>query len=292
MKDSCGVSEVSPGMESNKGEHSNPNELYGPWMQVVNRRRMNANLTGNTGMLNKNSKLPTNTGSRFAALDEMNEDFVNMEAVNHSIDHTDIGAGTTKQGSKGLVSDRVGLVTHKDQQISKDNLTMEEAGGGVKLLRRADKGVGGFGSTSKVHTEAPSVAARGKVVEVPTGLSAARHKAVNVVDRDGGSATQGTKGRMLPASIIGLQSRRGSKMHIGIQGGVKNGNKTRKNDQGVNQPALRDRFLPLLRDLDEAAISEAVWFRDTGGTDRVTLSEVDWHQNSAFEQPSDTNMQV
>ncbi|KAK8700342.1 hypothetical protein V6N13_018741 [Hibiscus sabdariffa] len=212
--------------------------------------------------MNKSSQPTPHMGLRFEALNEMNEDFIDTETAGLLIEHTE---GVTKQG---------------------------EVGGGVQLLRRVDKGGDRAGSTSKECAEILSVAAKGKVVEVPSILPAARHTVVNVVDGDGGRVTHGTKGRVLPASIRGLQSHGGSKVQIGNQGGAKIGNKTRKKDKGVKQPALRDRLSPLMRDLDEAVVAAAERARDTGGTDNASNSEVEWLPNSTFEQPSDTDMQV
>ncbi|KAL4272914.1 hypothetical protein GQ457_13G010250 [Hibiscus cannabinus] len=65
MKESCGVPVVAVNTHDNSAAQRNPQELYGPWMQVVNRKRRNVSIANALGVLSRGSK-PTNIeGSRF-----------------------------------------------------------------------------------------------------------------------------------------------------------------------------------------------------------------------------------
>ncbi|KAK8671987.1 hypothetical protein V6N13_110365 [Hibiscus sabdariffa] len=96
-----------------------------------------------------------------------------------------------------------------------------EASGVVegRSLRTINVIDGGLVSVGKERAEVLNVAAKGKVIAVASELPAGKHKAVMVVDADGGRVTKSTKGRVRPVSIRGEKLRNGSKLQLGVQGG-------------------------------------------------------------------------
>ncbi|KAL4383739.1 hypothetical protein GQ457_15G013700 [Hibiscus cannabinus] len=69
-KEVCGTSESSTVHEVNSSESRNPTELYGPWMQVVNKRRRNVSLQRSPQIDIGSSRETVTLGSRFATLAE------------------------------------------------------------------------------------------------------------------------------------------------------------------------------------------------------------------------------
>ncbi|KAK8686736.1 hypothetical protein V6N13_125756 [Hibiscus sabdariffa] len=70
VEESCGVVEPTLAEKRNLVKKRDPAELYGPWMQVVNRRRRNGNIQNNLGVKSGQSKSKDDTGSRFSVLGE------------------------------------------------------------------------------------------------------------------------------------------------------------------------------------------------------------------------------
>ncbi|KAK8605028.1 hypothetical protein V6N13_082487 [Hibiscus sabdariffa] len=69
-KESCGVEAPTKHGEGVEAEQRDPEELYGPWMQVVNRRRRNGIHQISTGIKGGSGKAKEVMGSRFTALAE------------------------------------------------------------------------------------------------------------------------------------------------------------------------------------------------------------------------------
>ncbi|KAK8612075.1 hypothetical protein V6N13_132108 [Hibiscus sabdariffa] len=107
----------------------------------------------------------------------------------------------------------------------------------------------------------------------------------------GAEGTEGAKGRILPASIRGTLQHTGSKAQVGMKNGVKAGQKARNGDPRLKQNTMSNHLAPLLRDLEFAAASNAGRnLNDNIETDG-SVSNVDWHPNLVFEQPSTSDMQ-
>ncbi|KAK8625823.1 hypothetical protein V6N13_056980 [Hibiscus sabdariffa] len=75
VEETCGVPETASADGEKASEPRNPEDLYGPWMQVTNRRRRNVNLHGAVGRNSGVTKNKEVLGSRFQLLasDSMDE---------------------------------------------------------------------------------------------------------------------------------------------------------------------------------------------------------------------------
>ncbi|KAL4290816.1 hypothetical protein GQ457_14G003450 [Hibiscus cannabinus] len=72
----CGVTETATTWAERVSESRKPDDLHGPWMQVTNRRRRNANVHGVVGRVSGASTIKEGMGSRFQLLayDTMEKD--------------------------------------------------------------------------------------------------------------------------------------------------------------------------------------------------------------------------
>ncbi|KAK8686323.1 hypothetical protein V6N13_125348 [Hibiscus sabdariffa] len=79
MKESCGSQEIAMDNVSNEVGQRNPTELYGPWMQVVNKMRRNTPNPTSARVVDRNIRDPERSGSRFAALAGEHESIIEVE---------------------------------------------------------------------------------------------------------------------------------------------------------------------------------------------------------------------
>ncbi|KAL4368982.1 hypothetical protein GQ457_05G017200 [Hibiscus cannabinus] len=85
MKEMCGVSEIAMERENNFTEQRNPQELYGPWMQVVNRRRRNVSNVTNRETPGRGVRLVATLGSRYDILADEPETVTEREDAPMSV---------------------------------------------------------------------------------------------------------------------------------------------------------------------------------------------------------------
>ncbi|KAK8624185.1 hypothetical protein V6N13_065538 [Hibiscus sabdariffa] len=133
----------------------------------------------------------------------------------------------------------------------------------MESSKRLDRIVRGSSSVGGECTEVLNVAAKGKVIVASSGLSADKHRAMTMVDSDGGCA---------------------------IQGRTRTSHKARKSDYGMKQNVFTDRLSPLMRDLDSTVRQESERVQHTNTTADMSVNDVDWHPNLAFKHPSVTDM--
>ncbi|KAL4348355.1 hypothetical protein GQ457_17G006980 [Hibiscus cannabinus] len=257
MKESCGVPVVAVNTDDNSAAQRNPQELYGPWMQVVNRKRRNVSIANNSGFRSRGSK-PTNIeGSRFEILSQEPENV--FERADGSLN-----AGVLDREVEGaIMGSREGRA--KDgKEAPKDNRFNVAGSSKGSTVDSVKPAVGGSDSVGAINVELPTVAARGKVVAVDSMLLAGRHSTVRVVNDDGGRATKS---------------------------GIASNNKTRKGDAGVDHNTVADHLAPLVRELDKAAATENLRVQNPLDTSAMDTRDVDWCSNSVFEQLGDMGMQ-
>ncbi|KAK8634216.1 hypothetical protein V6N13_015044 [Hibiscus sabdariffa] len=178
----------------------------------------------------------------------------------------------------------------RKQQIPRNNGSVSYGGVKMKASGKASRTGGESESVGGDRMEVMNVAARGKIVVAPFGLHAGKHKVVTLMEYDGRRALQGTKGRVLPASIRGLQPKPGVKLQVGGPGGAKHSPKPRKNDHGVVHNSITDCLSLLLRELDSATASEVERLKQSHAASAMSVNGLAWRPNLAFEQQSETDM--
>ncbi|KAK8690636.1 hypothetical protein V6N13_074167 [Hibiscus sabdariffa] len=121
VEETCGVTETALVDGEKVSEPRNPEDLYGPWMQVTNRRRRNVNLHGAVG---RNSGVTRNKkvmGSRFESLSsdimDVNEEITELQPLGDVSGRRDV----LRKGS---------LATTECEQGTQDIV------GSVEVLRR------------------------------------------------------------------------------------------------------------------------------------------------------------
>ncbi|KAL4282241.1 hypothetical protein GQ457_03G010920 [Hibiscus cannabinus] len=291
MKESCGVSVVAVNTHDNSDTQRNPKELYGPWMQVVNRKRKIVPSASNTVIPSRGPRSMTIEGSRFEVLSQEQENVV--ERVNGSLnagildrevadvvmDSREVNdtAGRVLDVGKRIENVQREYVAPKVTKVNVAGTSTERTVVSVKLVVCVSVSVG-------ARTVAlPTVAARVKVVAVDSTLHVGRHSAVRVVNDDG-RAPKSTKERILPASIRGSKARVGSKVRLGVPCGTVSTHKTRKEDTGVAHSTVADHLTPLVRELDKAAATEKLRVPSPRASTAMDTRDVNWCSNSAFEQ--------
>ncbi|KAK8649328.1 hypothetical protein V6N13_130058 [Hibiscus sabdariffa] len=100
MKESCGVPVVAANKEDNSMAQRNPQELYGPWMQVVNRKRRNVSTMNNSGLPSRGAKPMNIEGSRFDILSQEPENALDLADASLSTGVLEREVEVTVMGSK------------------------------------------------------------------------------------------------------------------------------------------------------------------------------------------------
>ncbi|KAK8610959.1 hypothetical protein V6N13_131026 [Hibiscus sabdariffa] len=218
--ESCGDPVVAVNTDASSAAQRNPQELYGPWMQVVNRKRRNVSIANNSRFLSRGSK-PTNIeGSRFEILSQKPENVfkradgsLNAGVLDREVEGAIMSSreGRAMDGKDVNVGKRIEIL-QRENVAPKDNRFNVAGSSKGRMVDSVKPAVGGSDSVGAINVELPTVAARGKVVSVDSMLPAARHSVIRVENDDGDRAIKSTKGRILPASIRGSQARSGTKV--------------------------------------------------------------------------------
>ncbi|KAL4352985.1 hypothetical protein GQ457_06G016350 [Hibiscus cannabinus] len=307
MKESCGIPEVVMDTVHNEVEQRNLMELYGPWMQVVNKRRRNSSNPSTSRVVDRNTRNTERLGSRFVALAEEHDSIIEVED-----DLVRVAATDTEVVNQGvrprIVQEKLGVTNLGNNVwivLQPNKLTVGSAGhkssNGAESVDGLITANGGSVSMSNGQLEELTVAAKGKVVVAVSELSNDKHKAVVVVDGDGGHMNTRAKGRVLPASIRGSKVKAGNKLKLGTHsgnnlklgaqsGGMKDP-KSRKNGGARQRTTVVDRLSPLVRELDDAALTETLRLNQPRNESDMEALGLQWRSNSVFEQLSETDMQ-
>ncbi|KAL4320218.1 hypothetical protein GQ457_18G015180 [Hibiscus cannabinus] len=275
-KELCGVPEPDLAGKDKLIEQRDPKELYGPWMQVANRRRRTSTTKNSPGAEDGQGNLRDGTGSRFSVLSE--ERGLAEESL-------EVGKEDENRDIRVLAKEKVVLQTSAASVIP---IVPESQGATMDRPRssQGDKVDGGLvlrevvagSSSTAVHSMArhnqvvvvTDVASIGTLVKEPSTLNSDKHDVVRVDSMGEGRETRQSKGRVLPATVRGLATG-GSKSHLGVKWVIKVGSKLHKRD-------------------DPAVVEEKrrVQSRSsgTGGT-----NQVEWQTNSIFQQSGGSDMQ-
>ncbi|KAK8519930.1 hypothetical protein V6N12_003896 [Hibiscus sabdariffa] len=208
-------------------ETRKPDDLYGPWMQVTNRRRRNANVQGVGGRISGASRTKEIMGSRFQLLASDSMDGV--EEIPEQQQVGDVRGSRNELREEGLASrDRgqgnqdnngsVEVVRRRGPVESRISLGVVNETGTSSANKSASKEV----NVGRVETGGVvnAVAALEKVTMAKSNLNSEKHRAVLVGNTDESHIPRLTKGRVLPNSMRGLTVKPGSRFQLGVKGGA------------------------------------------------------------------------
>ncbi|KAL4272499.1 hypothetical protein GQ457_13G019110 [Hibiscus cannabinus] len=267
-KEHCSGDKPAEGDKGEVTEKRNPTELYGPWMQVVNRRRRPGtnSMKNDRGVGAEPSRVAR--GSRFAVLEEEGIDA--NEGVQAEADQLPSSAHLIEGRESGRVLIRGEASAPKENLVVAGDVRIADRGGVVQ----------------------EKVASKGRVIPVPTSLAASKHSVIQVVPDGDSVEPKQAKGRVLPSSIRGLTQKGGTKKGIGNSGVAKLGVKQKKrDDRGPTKHGLQSCLANLVSDLDRAA--EAEKNRELAKKDCAVndIAPARWTTNSVFEQPGESDME-
>ncbi|KAL4351495.1 hypothetical protein GQ457_06G009470 [Hibiscus cannabinus] len=222
-KEYCGVVEAPAITEENAHALRNPEDLYGPWMQVVNRRRRNVNISGSSGGNEGSTVAREARGSRFAALateitnvveGEVGPQLVGEEYGTRTTYLTEQRAHVVGVAGASTSAGKLVVPQHKQQAI-RGKVT-----GGVVLTEKVSEVAGQVSPVAKVGIREAlnggniNVATHETIVQVPSSLNVEKHAAVRVGGGEAERSQRSIKGRVLPASLKMTISIPGSKVGV------------------------------------------------------------------------------
>ncbi|KAL4284922.1 hypothetical protein GQ457_16G024930 [Hibiscus cannabinus] len=169
-------------------------ELYGPWMQVVNRKRRNVAIVNSSGVPSRGSR-PTNIeGLRFEILSQEPENVFERAdgSLNTGVLDKEVEGvimcyreGRAKDGNEVNVGKRIEIL-QRENVAPKDNRFNMAGSSKGRTVDSVKPTIGGSDSVGAISVDLPTVADRGKFVAVDSMLPAGRHSTVRVVNDDGG----------------------------------------------------------------------------------------------------------
>ncbi|KAL4379615.1 hypothetical protein GQ457_02G019060 [Hibiscus cannabinus] len=237
-----------------------PKELFGPWMQVTNRRRRDSQEL-------EDAICPVTSGT------DMQLPFANCNLPSTSshkgketITATFHGKGTSGQGSFSgcIVSEH----TSREMVMDLD----------VNLNGPIEKEVGGL-----LLEKVKDVASSERVVNLEITLNKENHTAVRIGESNEANRIKERRGRVLPALFRSGGSKNQTKIASALKSNLKQGPKPKKrDDRGSANPNLAGRISALVSELDKAKAAEAV--HDVDSRD----GNVQWRANGMFDQPGNT----
>ncbi|KAK8556498.1 hypothetical protein V6N12_002897 [Hibiscus sabdariffa] len=243
--------------------------------EVVNKRRQNTpNLTSER-VVDRNIRDPERSRSRFAALAGEHESIIEVEDGLERVAATELEVeeqvvrprivkgtigGTTLDDKERMVVQRKQMVSGSDGYNANNAVD-----GGSSVLNTMVNG--GSVSLRDRPLEELNVASKGKVVVAASTLPNDKHTAVMVVHGDEGQVHKGAKERRMKDT------------------------KSRKNGGARQRTTVADRLSPLVRELEDVALTESMRLNQPRNESNMEAMGLQWRPNSAFEQPSEADMQ-
>ncbi|KAK8677087.1 hypothetical protein V6N13_142643 [Hibiscus sabdariffa] len=241
-----------------------PEEVYGPWMHVVNRCRKlgdsdsaQVNIFAASTSRTRGSRLPTVVPNRLGKL-------VSEDPIPRGV-----------AGEKG--------VSHVVEEVAaKDTVLVESDAPSVVV----------HGVTQEVNrvVDGTHVASKSKVVDIVSSLNRDKHRVVQVVVEGEEQALQERNDRVLPSSLRGGSGKVSSKPLVLPK--LKSSSKARKNvARSSSNPVLAERLSTLASELDHAKEAES---RVQPSSLSRTVSDpvqVLWHENTPFIKDGSDKMQ-
>ncbi|KAL4279049.1 hypothetical protein GQ457_03G029200 [Hibiscus cannabinus] len=284
-------------VEGDKGEaplQRNPSELYGPWMQVANRRRRPGVINRRTDRTVGAEPSRATRGSRFATLEENGLD---ANEVSEEVQIRTVAAGMEVEVG---CNDLVGGYDDRPVQAAHPSAPLAAGPEPRRILSHGEPSATTttLVQSSDVHIADKSeaihgrVASKDKVVPVPTSLATSKHSVIQVIPDGESIEPRKSNGRVLPASIRGIAQKGGTKKGAGSSGVTKLGVKQKKReDRGQAKHGLQSCLANLVSDLDRAIEAERARELATNNQGVNDTAPTKWTTNSVFEHPGESDMQ-
>ncbi|KAL4326271.1 hypothetical protein GQ457_11G005490 [Hibiscus cannabinus] len=262
-------------------------ELYGPWMRVVHRRRKISPLAKDaTGMRSTTGQGIQISGSRFTALQQVDDEIVSER----------IGQDGSRSRGKAVAVDKAEMA----KEISFAPKMAESSWQGANRVE------GELVSHSheleeslpmvlnmEVMRKSAEVASSEVVIPVKSTLDQSKHQAVKVVDKGMNRTIRENNGRILPVSIRGGSPAMNSKNNSMSKGISKKGINTKKKSTNLPpKPVLAEFVSAMTTELNRASNT-----RDTTGVVQQNeliagTNQFQWRDNSAFHSTGNVEKQV
>ncbi|KAK8663624.1 hypothetical protein V6N13_083433 [Hibiscus sabdariffa] len=257
-------------------------ELYGPWMQVVNRRRTNGRYMNPLGSVTRPRASEKAGGSRFMVLAE--------DGIEPNGEADDGRGGTTDPIQTSPIHVEI-RVENREGEAQRVMVAVSPRRSAPKSddirLGRDLRNSGPLDGTDQ--GDQTKVAAQGSVRHGKSSLNSMQHTAVTVDESATVRGPRNVTGRVLPASIRGGSSlvsvKKGADLPLGQKGSLK---PRKKDARGPSSSTLAASLAPLVAKLESAG-KGVVDGRGYGLS--TEHSPALWRSNSAFERPDSSNMQ-
>ncbi|KAL4347073.1 hypothetical protein GQ457_17G019390 [Hibiscus cannabinus] len=262
-KENCGI-ETGTGNAGGELENArDPKELYGPWMQVVNRRRRPlGNRNANTGDAAGRRRVGS-MGSRFVVLRT-------HEREAASPVRTELG------GRKGHV---VGREHNRSEPV---DLVEDMVNGEARMDLDGQDAIVESDAALMLGREVASIE---EIVVSETTLNKEKHTAMRVGSEPSGQGQTSRHGRILPVLIRGSNTKPVGKSGANFKDGQRLNLKVKQAvDRGNGKPILASRVSMLMSELDGVKQSGST-SAPTSTTQRHGPS-VQWRENGAFDHPN------
>ncbi|KAL4297736.1 hypothetical protein GQ457_12G008990 [Hibiscus cannabinus] len=254
-KEVCGVTEPAPGSDTITDKRK-PEDLYGPWMQVVNRRRRNVG-NQNLGVNGGARKEKDTRGSRFT-----------LDVIDHASALPERTGESAEQQRKWQIAQRKSVGAANAAGKSRAGLAIPTGNPGIGAVQAKDD---------------VSVASPETVVRASSSLNGDKHVAVRIGSEEDSRTTMIGRGRILHASIRGLASESGSKVQLGVKGISKVTLKSSKSDdRGALKNGPGDHLNNMVSDLNKAAFDEELWRDQSRDIDDTEEGALDPGFNRSF----------
>ncbi|KAK8631046.1 hypothetical protein V6N13_079811 [Hibiscus sabdariffa] len=282
--DLCGKEAV--GTTNNEVEIGrDPKELFGPWMQVTNRRRRAPSNRKIGAVTDTTIPAPTSRGSRFAILqDPLGCEDVECQVSNGTVmqlqaQPRNLNATSLHKGKETITSISHGI-GHSGPGSSSGGIVSEHLSRemvidlDVNPSEAVEKDVSGA-----LLETGKDVASSERVVYSEVTLNKENHTAVRIGEPSEANSIKERRGRVLPTSFRSGNSRNQTKIASALKSNLKQGPKPKKrDDRGSVNPNLAGRISALVSELDKAKAGEAVHVDSRDGN-------VQWRANGVFDQP-------
>ncbi|KAL4272707.1 hypothetical protein GQ457_13G011180 [Hibiscus cannabinus] len=254
-KDVCGQ-EFSRDTPANGKEVRDPKELYGPWMQVANRRGRVVESRKNSNVHNTRIRVTENRGSRFTILQDPKEVELEFEqAVNCIETHTPIESRDRPSNLMPRGKDPI-VTTGNGEGCSKSADKHDDIENSYKAHRMH---IDLDDDIHRLDGEEITELEMGSVKEV------APNDIINVAE-----------------TTLNKVNHTAIKIATALKGGQRHGSKVKKkDDRGPAKPVLEARISALTSELDKAEAAEVERRKGNQG------GGIQWHENGVFNRPRD-----
>ncbi|KAK8713312.1 hypothetical protein V6N13_148533 [Hibiscus sabdariffa] len=288
VEEMCGkVLDAQKEKESARIREFRSEELYGPWMQVVHRRRKISPLAKDaTGTRSTTGQGIHISGSRFTALQQVDDEFVSEG----------IGQDGSRSRGKAVVVEKAEMAKEipfapKTAESSWQGANRVE-GELVSHSQELEESLS-MDLNMGVMRKSAEVASSEVVIPVKSTLDQSKHQAVKVVDKGMNRTIHENNGRILPVSIRGGSPAMNSKNNSMSKGISKKGINTKKKSTNLPpKPVLAEFVSAMTTELNRASNT-----RDTTGVVQQNeliegTNQVHWRDNSSFLSTGNVEKQV